>query len=197
MKTSGGLVKPRIQPKQKILPVTTPQRIEKEVTKKRSWVSFQLPKNLSFWFSRQYQQRFVNQRDVFKWPNDAPHITVRWGFYTQDVNDIRRVLGSTKPFSVVQFTGPQIFALPDSDVLVCRVISPQLDRLYHTLGRVPCETTHPDYNPHVTVAYLRRGHGKFYQDHDFKIDPDRRFILRDLRFHNNKRSVQLNSPGQS
>lgn len=185
---------PRLQPEQRVLPITHPPRREREPTKSRSWVAFHLPHNLSYWFSAQFQRRNVNQKDVLRWPNDPPHVTVRWGLYTDQANKVADALNirSSPVFAVVRFIGPQVFRNPDADVLVCRVESPQLFQYYRRLGMLPNEITHPDYNPHITIAYLRRGRGDLYQDVDFKIDPKRRFILRDLRFHSSKRSVALN-----
>lgn len=186
---------PRVQPGQKVMPITQPPRRERQDIQKRSWVAFHLPQNLSYWFSQRFQRRNVNQKDVKSWPDDPPHVTVRWGLHTDQASQVANVLNiPERPvFAVVQFTGPQIFRNPDADILVCRVESPQLFQYYRQLGVLPNEITHADYNPHVTVAYLRRGRGDLYQDIDFKIDPRRRFILRDLQFHSDKRSVKLSS----
>lgn len=191
MKAQAAPIPPRLQPEQEILPVTQPPRREQEQVKHLSWVAFDLPPNLSFWFGRQKQQRAINQSDVKKWPNDKPHITVRWGLHTKQASVAMRALKNAPRFAVVQFVGPQVFELPDSDVLVCRVKSPQLLTLYRLLGTLPNTITHADYNPHVTIAYLRKGQGRLYQDFDVGIDPKRQFMLNDLRFHNDKRSVRL------
>ena len=46
------------------------------------------------------------------------------------------------------------------DVIKVEVISPDLHRLHKSLKALPHHDKHPRYQPHVTIAYVKKGKGK-------------------------------------
>jgi N12 class adenine-specific DNA methylase/2'-5' RNA ligase len=95
-----------------------------------------------------------------------PHVTALFGLTdkgdnAQAVRDIvkksglqnvKLKLGKTSLFS----------NNPEYDVLKVDVDSPDLHKLNKALSSLPNENEHPDYHPHLTIAYLKKGTGKKY-----------------------------------
>ena len=94
-----------------------------------------------------------------------PHITVLYGLETDDVGDVLPLIGpSESPIEAV-LQGLEVFRPEgkDYDVLVHRVACPGAIVLHERLiGALPHVTTHPVYQPHVTLGYVQRGVGGQY-----------------------------------
>lgn len=89
-----------------------------------------------------------------------PHVTVKYGIHTDEVAPLRRVLADEPPVRVT-FGPTSVF--PDAghgDVVKVDVDSPDLHRLNALIAAsVETTDTHPDYQPHATVAYVKPGLG--------------------------------------
>jgi 2'-5' RNA ligase len=94
-----------------------------------------------------------------------PHVTVKFGLHTADVEDVRRVLAGEPPITLT-FGKTSIFPAKegaDYDVVKVDVDSPDLHRLNDKIGEALEHTdTHPNYKPHVTLAYVKPGLGQKY-----------------------------------
>ncbi len=89
------------------------------------------------------------------------HITCLYGFHEQQPYRIFNKI-DLKPCKY-KLTGISIFSNPKYDVLKFDVSSTDL----HALNKELCEkfeytSSFPDYHPHMTIAYLKSGTGKFY-----------------------------------
>lgn len=113
-------------------------------------------------------RRNVSARDVFHSQTDKsfgrethPHITVLYGIHTEKAGRIRRALEGQKPFAV-KLGKMSVFTTNDKfDVLKIEVKSTDLVRLNSLLkDSLYVTQTHPEYSPHVTIAYLEKGHGE-------------------------------------
>lgn len=98
----------------------------------------------------------------------VPHITLKYGLHTNDPQPVRAILAA-EPSIDVKFGRTEVFSAGDnggdSDVLVVKVFSPDLRRINARIKRMlPHTETHPQYHPHVTVAYVRKGRGQKYVD---------------------------------
>lgn len=86
------------------------------------------------------------------------HITVKYGLVSNDVPDeLRSIVDSTKPFPVY-FDKISLFDTnPDYDVIKIDIKSPGLMLLNQKISaQLENEDKHPDYHPHVTVAYVKK-----------------------------------------
>lgn len=105
-------------------------------------------------------QRLIDPADVIKYDRD-PHVTVRYGLTEERVDDVRRIVtGSGQVYARVGRLS--LFQLPEKDVLKFAIEGDGLHRLNHRLSLLPHVDTHPLYQPHLTVAYLRPGAGDKY-----------------------------------
>ncbi len=94
---------------------------------------------------------------------DDAHITVKYGIHTNDVSVVRKALATY--VGPIRFTlgKTAIFEGDGYDVLYVEVFSPDLVNLNRRLAdSVEVTDTHPVYEPHATVAYLKKGYGVRY-----------------------------------
>ena len=91
---------------------------------------------------------------------DEPHVTVLYGFNPNfDAQKLEKLLGSS---GAIPFTVGSIgrFECPDYDVLHFKVNSPELELLNAKLTKEfanEIEEQNRKYNPHVTIAYVKKG----------------------------------------
>lgn len=122
------------------------------------------------------------ESEVYKDPNanyDAqrtgresePHITVLYGLDTTNQAEVEGLVQSVKPIEVELGEVSQFDTNEDYDVVKVDVISDELAALYAKLDKV-LETpgkTFDEYQPHVTIAYVKKGIGaKYVGDTRFK-----------------------------
>lgn len=106
-------------------------------------------------------QDSIDPSDIIKL-EDEPHITVRYGLFDQP-----RMIDGVK--SLIQGYGEvtakvkdlSLFNTEEADVLKFAVESRQLREMNERLKLLPNYQTY-DYNPHLTVAYLKKGTGQKY-----------------------------------
>ena len=147
------------------------------------WVSLALPKDIAkktVSFSKSIPERelYIEKSDEGEtihgdgWKygiEDDPHITVLWGIHTKVVKNIINALKDQKGGSA-SLGQIGMFEAEDYDVLKVNIISPALHRLNGILQEnVKHSSTHPQYHPHITLAYLKCGNGaKYIKDKRFK-----------------------------
>lgn len=96
---------------------------------------------------------------------NRPHVTVKYGIHADDVDDVRKAVAG---FGAVQIKlgKTSLFAAADGRDYDVVKIDVEGDALRALNGRIStsleCTDTHPTYNPHVTIAYVKAGLGKKY-----------------------------------
>ena len=94
---------------------------------------------------------------------DEPHITVLYGIHDDKCLDaIADMLRTQRPI-VCTLRRSSVFEKDDCDVVKLNVDSPELHRLRDKIEACCDNTqTYPYYQPHVTLAYVKKGEGAKY-----------------------------------
>jgi hypothetical protein len=91
-----------------------------------------------------------------------PHVTVKYGIHTKDANDIFDLV---KDHGVIEANigNTDYFSIKDADVVILKVHSEKLNALNKAISDgIECTDTHPEYKPHITIAYVKKGLGPKY-----------------------------------
>jgi 2'-5' RNA ligase len=99
------------------------------------------------------------------------HITIKFGL-TKDYKpfEIDEMFSKISPFNV-SFSGISLFENDKFDVVKLDVESNILKKLNEQFSKLPNEDEHPEYHPHCTLAYVKKGEGKQFIDKNVEI-PD-------------------------
>lgn len=93
------------------------------------------------------------------------HITVKYGLHITDFTLVRDLFINTiKPICII-LGKITLFNNEGFDVIKIDVSSPDLMKLNKLINRkFETTDTYPDYIPHVTVAYIKKGYDKIYNN---------------------------------
>ena len=103
---------------------------------------------------------------------ENPHLTIFYGLHsnvkTEVVEDIfREFKGNIK----IEGNGISIFENELFDVVKFNINSQgSLQSLFNEFMKLPNSCTYPDYQPHITIAYVKSGTGKKYVKPDYKYE---------------------------
>jgi 2'-5' RNA ligase len=99
-----------------------------------------------------------------------PHLTLLYGLH-KEVSD-KDVLNCFKGFEIdnfkIKIKGISIFENPEFDVVKLGVENNKtLIEINRRLSKLPNSNQFPEYKPHLTLAYLKRGSGKKYENPEY------------------------------
>jgi hypothetical protein len=133
---------------------------------------------LFFNFSQNKLHNQIDTEDIYEEENDdsygledEPHCTLLYGLHeevtTQQVKDIilkHPISGPLYAYNISLFQ-----TSPDYDVLKFDIKSDKknptiLQKINKELSKLPNTNKFPDYHPHMTVAYIKKGIGQKYVD---------------------------------
>jgi len=110
--------------------------------------------------------RFIKKEDLHEYGlEEEAHVTVLYGFNPSvKKEDIKPVMEDKCIFHKdIKFTGISLFENDEFDVIKLDVKSEKLHRFNKFFtDNFPYETNFPDYTPHLTIAYVKSGLGKYY-----------------------------------
>jgi hypothetical protein len=90
------------------------------------------------------------------------HITIKFGLHADSPEEVRRVVAGFGPVKV-RLGKTSIFPGDEHDVVKIDVGGDDLFRLNQLIcNSLGCTDTHPEYKPHVTLAYVKPGLGEKY-----------------------------------
>jgi 2'-5' RNA ligase len=120
---------------------------------------------------------------------DRIHITVKYGIHTIDATSILDLLRDYGPIKI-RLGKISLFDSEDSDVVKIEIESDDLCKINSYISEnFDVTDTHPEYIPHVTVAYVQKGLGSLFDGcDDFN---GREIELKTVTFsgHNNSMTV--------
>lgn len=123
--------------------------------------------NIPFW--NQLLSK-INPEHLYQTDNDRyglesePHCTILYGIHN-DVDDeevISLFSDLSKQDFDIKVDGIDCFFNQDYDVLKLNVKSSKLNELNEIAKTLPHTTQYPDYKPHITLGYLKKGEGHKY-----------------------------------
>lgn len=98
---------------------------------------------------------------------DTPHITILYGVVAQKPDEVAELLSEESAPIKATLGKVSLFDNDDYDVVKIDVDSDDLHRLHDLLAdNVEHESSFPEYKPHVTIAYVKKGSGKLYSGSD-------------------------------
>lgn len=121
---------------------------------------------------------WIDPEDIYDESNDGethgiqdnPHITILYGLHDNvTLEQVKSVFEGFDGDINVEVDGIDIFENKDYDVVKFNV-KPDgaLQYLHDRLSEFPNSNQFPDYKPHITIAYVKKGTGKKYIKPDYK-----------------------------
>lgn len=104
------------------------------------------------------------------------HITLLYGLHDQVTpNEIQTIINEFKFPSSLLIKNISIFDNPEYDVLKLDIEKIFLSKVHKKLSELPNSEKYPEYHPHLTIAYLKKGKAQKYigmfedEVHDFDL----------------------------
>ena len=94
------------------------------------------------------------------------HITVKYGLMSESPEEVKEALKQYGKKEIeVELGDVSLFENPDEkyDVVKVDVISEDLHQLNALFSKLDNKDSHPQYTPHCTIAYVKKGLGKKYE----------------------------------
>jgi 2'-5' RNA ligase len=119
---------------------------------------------------------FINPEDIYR-PEDTskgletdPHVTVLYGLHSTVSNsDVQSIVDQIDGNKInLKIRGVGVFENKDFDVVKFNVESGYLHQMNYMFRSLPYSSDYPDYKPHITIAYVKPGTGKKYEDSSYK-----------------------------
>lgn len=132
---------------------------------------------LYFYFSNWYEyiRNLIKEEDLYLTEDEddinnygyenEPHCTILYGFheYKNIKEDIKKYLPELEYFDDIFKGNISIFESADYDVVKFEIYSQKLINLNNTLREnFDYSNDFPEYKPHMTIAYVKKGKGKNY-----------------------------------
>ena len=118
----------------------------------------------------------IDPADVYEVEGDRsygiqenPHVTILYGLHKSvSPEDLKEVLDSFDGELKVRISGIGIFENEGFDVVKLNVVPDGgLQQLHDMISELPNSDQYPEYKPHITIAYVKKGSGKKYEDPSF------------------------------
>lgn len=94
-----------------------------------------------------------------------PHITALFGLHADAPDEVQKVIKNFGPVKV-KLGKISVFKNDKYDVVKVGVESPDLHRLNGELRKLDHTSDYPDYQPHMTLAYVKPGEGAQFEGRD-------------------------------
>jgi 2'-5' RNA ligase len=92
-----------------------------------------------------------------------PHVTILYGLHDDERDSVMEILEQAEPPEVT-VDRIDLFESDDYDVVIFACESAGLQKLHDELSQLPNDNTHPEYRPHMTIAYVLPGKGDKYRN---------------------------------
>ena len=101
--------------------------------------------------------------------DDRPHITIKYGLHSGSIDALTGILPMLPNKITASLGEITTFSNDKEDVLKIDIDSPELTRLNKIItDNTKNTTTYPNYEPHCTIAYMKKGTASKYKGDEFK-----------------------------
>ncbi len=100
-----------------------------------------------------------------------PHLTLLYGIHEEvtDEDILKCFEGFVEDDFKVEINGVSIFENSEFDVVKLEVVkTPKLEEINQRLSKLPNSNQFPEYKPHITLAYVKKGKGEKYVNPEYK-----------------------------
>ncbi|MHA1814503.1 MAG: 2'-5' RNA ligase family protein, partial [Candidatus Heimdallarchaeaceae archaeon] len=121
----------------------------------------------------------------------------KYGFTTTDPEDIKPYLKDIAGLTA-NIADIDIFENKDFDVVILKITSENMTELHNKLDELPNNDKFPEYHPHMTIAYVKKGLGKKYKDMDIGDLEGASLVFDEVEFSGsdgNKTTIPLKDDG--
>lgn len=94
------------------------------------------------------------------------HVTALYGLTNHEADPVQKAIAGHGPVTITLGKVSAFTTNPDYDVLKVDVTGKALHDLNAKIAKLPNANTFPDYKPHVTIAYLKKGEAAKYVGDD-------------------------------
>lgn len=105
---------------------------------------------------------YIEEGDVSYGIEDKPHCTLLYGFDPKVKANEAFEICEKFSFETCKAENVSLFESDKYDVLKYDIQGKNLKECNEALSKLPFKTDYPDYHPHMTIAYLKKGKGKDY-----------------------------------
>lgn len=114
----------------------------------------------------------IDKNDVYDKPTfgieHKPHVTILYGFHEEvtakEIEDLLKEKHDPTEKIKLDLIGISHFETPNYDVVKFDVKSEKLNELNKLMKKLPYTSNYPDYHPHLTISYVKKGTGKKYDE---------------------------------
>ena len=101
---------------------------------------------------------------------DNPHVTVLYGLHEEvSLDQVKSVFENTNERIDIKIEGIGVFENESFDVVKFNVAKNEtLQILNDSLSEFPNSNEYPEYESHITIAYVKKGRGKKYENLEYK-----------------------------
>ena len=122
----------------------------------------------------------INQEDIYEVEGENygiqsnPHVTILYGLHKEvSLDQIKSVFEDIDVSIDIKIEGIGVFENENFDVVKFNVVPTEtLQSLNNKLSEFPNSNEYPEYKPHITIAYLKKGCGKKYEDLEYRHSVD-------------------------
>jgi len=120
----------------------------------------------------------INQEDIYEKEGENygvqknPHVTILYGLHDEvSLDQVKSVFEDFDGGVDIKIEGIGTFENKDFDVIKFNVLKNEsLQKLNYRLSEFPNSNEYPEYIPHITIAYVKKGCGKKYDDPNYRYE---------------------------
>jgi 2'-5' RNA ligase len=110
------------------------------------------------------QDVYIRKGDKTYGLEDQPHVTLLYGLYDGLSEEVVGLLLKDVVFGECKLHNISVFRNEKYDVLKFDVSGTGLKKANSKLKQLPYTNDFPEYHPHLTIGYVKKGKGDYYAD---------------------------------